>query len=436
MIAQRDPLGHASVYYARQDGELLVEPEIAPLLARLRTRPAPDPVAVAGWLQRTGIPEDRTLYTGVRRLLPGRRLLADGTVQRWWSARRDVGTVTDKAEAVALLGEAMADAVARAGGDGLLLSGGFDSGAIAALAPGLPTYSMTFPGVPEADEAIPPGGHVTAFAGGSAVAAAEEFVAFHGMPPVSPNGFVWRPLVRAAAADGVTRLLDGEGGDELLGVPPFVVADAWLPAARGLPGMGADPRPVWLLRALAKYGLRARLPAALHEPLRRRPATWVRHPVRDERWAWKAEPGPRWRAALVHALTDGADRLGAPEHLRREAQLCGLAFGHPWRDPQLLDAVLRIDPRLQLDPHRDRPLARDAIGLHGTRKATYNALLRDALWGVDAPRVRALLGPGARVGAYLDLAAVAAALDAGRPSPGLDLDLWRALTLELWLRAQ
>jgi asparagine synthase (glutamine-hydrolysing) len=424
------------------------------------------------------VPVGRTLYEGVRRLAPGALMrLGEGVAEpvRWW---RPAAGEQPATAAPAVLRAAMGAAVERAleGAErpAVLLSGGFDSASVAALARAPLAYSAVFPGHRDVDEsraiaatraALALRGVERRFEGGSALGPALEFLFAHRVPSASPNGFIWRPLVRRAAAEGITTLLDGEGGDELLGCAPFLIADALRAGrpleaarlARSLPGMGARPRGGrWVARALRRYGLRGALPGGLHAALRRGRgsagpgAGWLcerlerLHRDTHDPWAWKREPGPRWRASLLHTLVDGADALGVHDQLRREAQLGGVEFRHPFRDPLLVEAVLALDPRLAFDPHLDRPLARramagllpDEVRLR-VRKPHFNPVLQAALAGPDAVAMRALLGdPRAEVRAYLRPEALAGWLACGPASlRGRELlALWRALALECWLR--
>ncbi|HEU4978590.1 MAG TPA: asparagine synthase-related protein, partial [Solirubrobacteraceae bacterium] len=269
-VLARDPLGHRSVFYTRAGADLLVASELRALLELLPSTPGPDEVSVAHWLAGTGVPVGRTLYAGVRRLPPGSLLrVGEDEPQRWWSPAPGEGP--SEAQAPEFLRTAMASAVERAlaGAErpAVLLSGGFDSGSIAALAGAPATYSGVFPDHPGVDESaaiaattahVGAHGSERRFEDASALAACAEFLLEHHVPPASPNGFVWRPLIRGAAADGITRMLDGEGGDELFGCAPFLIADALragrpdraLALARSLPGMGPRPRRSWVAQAL------------------------------------------------------------------------------------------------------------------------------------------------------------------------------------------
>jgi Asparagine synthase len=283
------------------------------------------------------------------------------------------------------------------------------------------------------------------------------------------HGVVWPPTVHGdipmlELLRGGS-LLDGEGGDEVLGCAPYLIADALRSArpdraralARRLPGMGPAPRRAWVARALRRYGARGAMPYGVHERLRARrdrppPVAWLKpevaatQRVTDDPWGWKRAPGPRWRAQLVDVVTRGGEALGAHDHFRREAALAGVTFRHPLRDPDLFETVLGLDPELMFDARLDRPLAREALaGLLpdevrlGERKPYFNAVLEDALAGPDAAAAAALLANGAHVAAYvdLDLARAALARVRARESRLRDApDLWRVLTLEHWLRAQ
>jgi hypothetical protein len=222
--------------------------------------------------------------------------------------------------------------------------------------------------------------------------------------------------------------------------------------ARRIPGMGADPRAIWIVRAL-RHGLRGALPHGPHRVLRHargrgvggdwlREETRALHDETHDRWTFKREEGPRWAAALLDVVGARAEALGAHDHFRREAELAGLELRHPLRDPELLETVLTIDPALSFDPDLDRPLARramagalpDAVRL-ATRKPDFNPVLRQAL-AIDRDPVRALLGPDARVRAYVREDVLDARL--GDPPDRLRdrdlLTLWRVAALESWLR--
>jgi asparagine synthase (glutamine-hydrolysing) len=486
-VVARDRLGARPLFVAQTRGALLFASEVRNLLALLPARPGPDAVAVSHWLARTIPPGQRTLYEGVSALAPGHMVVLDRDGWRsrpHWRPRHSPPRQLGAAEAAAELRAGLAQAVERslegAGRPAVMLSGGLDSAAVAAAArrlrPAAPpaAYSVVFPHDPAVDESARIGrvrGWLgldwveATFEGGTALAAAVEFLDEWELPSLSPNLFVWTPLLRRAADDGVDVMLDGEGGDELFGCARYLVADRLragrplgaLRVARRLPGMGARPRARWLGRALASYGLRPALPLRLHRGLRAargrdRGPDWLGEaPERarrqtDDRWGWKRTGGPRWWAHLVDQLT-GPHTSAAADQLRREGALAGITLRHPLRDARLIDLVLSLPPELGFDAHLDRPLARRALTgelppdlLANDHKPTFNSLLTTALRETDRPALRALLAEphpelAGRVRTGL-LAALAEPRAAPAASRGWALDLWRLASLELWLRHQ
>lgn len=485
-VLARDRTGARPLFVAQRGGDLLFASEVRVLLAALPAVPPPDPTAMTYWLARTTVRDPRTLYVGIERVPPGHLIRLDvrGWLQRsYWRPRfaepREAGPEEAAAEIRAQLDQAVEHSLVGAHSPAVMLSGGLDSAAVAASAASvgprrsLVTYSCLFPDHAEIDEAaqihavrerLGLQGVEAHFHGGSALAAAAEFIREWALPSASPNLFVWLPLLRRAAADGVDVMLDGEGGDELFGCAQYLIADrlragrgmAAIRVARRLPGMGGRPPRRWVRRALVEYGLRAALPAALHEGLRRargagRAApSWVSadtavvHRAAHDPWAWKRVPGPRWWAELAHVLTAGSDSLGAADQLRREGRMAGVELRHPLRDPDLIELMLSLPPELGFDPRLDRPLARRALAgalpeatLEDPGKPTFDALLTRALTGPDDSRLRELIAqPHPDLARRVRGDMVAAIVDSpahARP-PGWSAGLWRLATLELWLR--
>lgn len=487
-LAARDQLGERSLFLHEGDGSLAFASEIRNLLHLLPRRPDADRVAVAHWLALSGPPGDRTLYDGVRRLQPGHYVrLGEGrwAVRRYWSPRYAPVSQRRRNDVVEELREGLADAVRRRLGEGettgVLLSGGLDSSGVAALARQedrpLRAYSAVFPEHRSIDESALidrlteqlriPGVRITV-RGGSALAGALAYLAAWRVPPTSPNLFFWAPLLERAAADGACVLLDGEGGDELFGLTPYLLADrlararplAAVALARRFPGAG--DRPPWrpVLTLVRRYGLEGVFPAVAHE------AVWrVRGAARytppwfsagsarayletDERWAWKRRHAPRWWAFLVHALTNGSGPVLARDQIRRRAASAGVEARHPLFDLDLVELVLRSPPELAFDPTLTRPLLREALNgllpdelrLRAT-KSNFDALFHESLAGPDLAVARRLLtGRDVAVASYVDLDVVRAELlGSAPPRPGRRRQdwaayLWRLVTAECWLR--
>ncbi len=452
----RDQLGGRPLIYARVggDGALLAEHERA-LVELLPSKPAPDRVALTQWIERGTTPSERTLFDGIRRIPPAHRaLLAAGqvTIEPYWHPRYAGVASGSRAEIAERLRTAAFAAVARAAQGAqrpaVRLSGGLDSACVAAglaareVSDGTIALSAVFPTHAETDERELI--EATARHAGlalelisfddraSILAPALEHIERWSLPPVSPNLFVWKPVMAEARRLGVDAMLDGEGGDELFGFAPHLIADrlrtgralaAWR-LTRRIPGVGAEADARMRLRALRVYGLSRLIPPSVK---RRRRSKAVASPpgslllptdaavllelgdTLDER---KLD-GPLWWRGLAEGLTMGRDQLGVAAHLRRESVDERIDRRHPFLfDLELLGTALSDPPELQFDPIRDRALLRDGLtgyipeavrtrhaksfftGLLGAGLAADGALLADGPTREDAP-VRAFVRPEA-----------------------------------------
>jgi asparagine synthase (glutamine-hydrolysing) len=368
------------------------------------------------------------------------------------------------------------------------LSGGLDSSVVAALAAraaertGSPpaAYSATFPSHPSVDESALIEG-VTRELGlpwvqirvldGSVLAGALEYIHAWQAPPVSPNGFFWGPLLSRAADDGVDVLLDGEGGDEVFGLSPYLMADrirrgrliAAARLARRVPGFPGAERPPWgpALRLVREYGARGGPPYALHRALRSRrdPARYAPEWFTAEsarllfegydQWSWKRARGPRWQASLVGWVVTNPAPAMTHDHVRRRSALAGLEARHPLVDVDVVNLMLRIPPELAFDPRYSRPLLREAM--HGLvpdevrlrhAKSNFDAVFHERMAGGDLDPVRELLcSRDAEIGAYVKPDVVRELverppLDDRGALGGWALEVWRLVTAECWLRSQ
>jgi asparagine synthase (glutamine-hydrolysing) len=479
-LLARDRLGMRPLFVAPSRGSLLFGSEIRAILPLLPSSPPPDPAAMAHWLARSTELDPRTLFSGIERVPAAHAIRLERLGwHRWryWQPRYVPPRSLSTGEAADELRQGLTRAVGRslegAASPAVLLSGGLDSAAVAAMSGGrVRAYSALFPHRPDVDESsgitrvrewLGLGGVEGQAHGGSALAAGAEFLREWEVPSVSPNLLVWLPLLKRAAADGVDAMVDGEGGDELFGCAYYLVADrlrsgrplAALRLARRLPGMGEQPQARWIRRAVASYGVRAALPYGLHERARRARGrgsagpNWLGQELErirlagDAPWAWKRVSAPRWWAHMAHRLTITGDAYGAPDQLRRTGRMTGVERRHPLRDPALIELVLRLPPELAFDPLLDRPLARRALAgalpddrLNEDRKPAFNSVLADALGGRDAPLLRELLAePHPELASRLRMQAVGEMLAApseDRPRRWA-LDLWRIASLEMWL---
>jgi asparagine synthase (glutamine-hydrolysing) len=486
-----DQLGCRSPYWTRDRGDLLLASEVPELLAAMTRRPGPDPLALAHWLELTLAPAGRTLYAGVRRLPAAHFMALDASAaepKRYWEPAYRPPFTAPRAELVQLVRSALDVAVRRrlsgAGESGALLSGGLDSSVVAALAAqadsDVRAYSATFPCHPTVDETAlidrtvgRLGVHSTRICvrRGSVLWGALEYMRTWELPPTSPNLFFWIPLFERAAADGVRVMLDGEGGDELFGCSPYLIADrirrgrplAALELAQRFPGwLGTPPR--YRVRGwLRDYGVKGALPPIAHKLMRRvrgsrrYPSHWILPSLgrawlesEESAFEWKRLPGPRWWAFLASATTRAVGPALVQEGTRRRAGMAGIAPRHPLVDVDVIELMLRMPPELAFEPQFSRPLLREAAaGLLPDEvrlrrgKSFFDAVFEEALAGPDLPLAREILGaPEAELRAFVDLdSAYKELLAFGPPSRSgsrlaWTIPVWRLLTAECWLRSQ
>jgi asparagine synthase (glutamine-hydrolysing) len=493
-LVVRDQMGGRGLAFAQHSGSVLFGSEPATVLELLPSVPAPDEVAAAHWIAVGGQPGGRTLFSGLRRLEAGHLLTIDSYTavpRRYWAPRYQQPVKAPRDEVVARLRSELRRAVGRRAGPGertgVLMSGGLDSATVSALAAlelsegqrVSRSYSAVFPDLPGVDESdqidtltAAYGLHSVRIAvrGGSVLTGALPYLARWQLPPASPNMFFWNPLLARAAADGVGVLLDGEGGDELFGLSPYLLADrirrGRLLSALGLavriPGTKGPHVTRRVARRIRRFGIKGAAPPWMHAAARRwHGAThyapdWMR-PESARPWLetetdfrWKHLDGPCWWSYLVEATTRGIGPDLVYDQSRCRGSLIGIEPRHPLVDVDVIDFVLSLPPELAFDSRYSRPLLRDAMAglvpdpvrLRGA-KSNFDAVFHQSMAGRDLPVARRLLcDPAARVGAYVNLRAMREALlDPGPPGrlgslSAWAINVWRLVTLEVWLRAQ
>jgi asparagine synthase (glutamine-hydrolysing) len=490
VLLARDHLGARPLFYATDGAQLVAASEVSVLLGLLSRRPAPDLARLCLWLAGHRAPDTGTLFAGVSALPPAHALVLDGgapRLERYWTPRPRGPTDIDADAAAARLRDGVQAAVRRHAGPpgerGVLLSGGLDSSTVLACAAEqaradgerVPTaFSATFPGRPELDETAasgPAAAHAGAewvrvpAADGPVVPEALAYLDRWKLPLATPNIAVFRPLHEEAARRGARVLLDGEGGDELFGCEPLLLADRLLAGdvrgalalAHALPGAGErlDRRTLrvvareWVLPGLVPPRALAALRRARRQ--RRHGPPWLHMPAPDteDGAGWWRAGRPRWRAHLSWLLTDARATLAVQDELRRGAAMGGVTGAHPFLDVDLIETVLALPPHAAFDRRLDRPLLRhamtgllpDAVRLR-TDKVFFNELVVDALTGPDQPAVDAILGSGRlELGAVADPQLIAAAWRDGpdrypRGRFAWSLEMWRLFAAETWLRSE
>ncbi len=487
-LLARDQLGVQPMYIHESDGGVLFAGETRHLTAAMPRRPEPDRASLAHWIATSNRPGMQTLWTGVRRLHPGGALRfgpKEASERLYWEPTFEEPLELPSDRLAAEVREGLERSVLRRlggpGVTGVLMSGGLDSSAVAALcaqsdAGEVYACSGTFPDHPEADESKLiaelraalglPGPVLEARPGGLLASALEHLDAWQ-MPLLGWGDFWMLKLMRAAASEGVGTLLDGDGGDELFGPRSHVLADRLrgghlLDArrlARELPGGGPHVPCRKVAGMLWEVGVKGALPFTPHDlrrgaTVRRSAPSWLRPETladlvaSDDPFAWKRLEGPRWWAHAAHGITRGIEEAGVFEHQRRRAALAGLQARHPLLDLDLVSLALRQPPRATLDHRFSRPVLResmagllpDSVRLRPA-KARFEGLIADSLDGPDGTAVKEILtAPDLELAAYVDPRQMRRALfdsDELRRENRFRWmwQVWRLLTAELWLRS-
>ncbi|KAJ7456252.1 putative asparagine synthase [Mycena galericulata] len=240
LFAARDRFGVKPLSYTMSDGRLLLASEIKAFPA-LGWKPEWD---IHSIVNNGYFADDRTVFNGVRKLMPGHFLVfrPDGylKVQAYWDidyASQDVHRASHLTEAVRL--RLRTDVPVA-----LYLSGGIDSAAIAGIATELlrekdpaaklTTFTLTFPYAEKFDEGptaartaafIGADSHMVPLAESDLVDALEETV-WHCEQPIfsfqGPGKFL---LSKFAREKGFKVVLTGEGSDEFIGGYPWFPVD-------------------------------------------------------------------------------------------------------------------------------------------------------------------------------------------------------------------
>jgi asparagine synthase (glutamine-hydrolysing) len=482
LLLARDRFGIKPLYYRHSGGGLSFASELKAMLEQPGFSRAIDPRAVAAYLAFNSIPAPLTIFAEARKLPPGHLLSwQNGGVSVRRYAR--VGAVPagevrrdSAAELAAQLREVLDDSVrAHLVADvpvGVLLSGGVDSGALAALASRhvgepLRTFSIGFEesGFDELDRARLVArrygtDHHELVLRPDAVDLLPKLVeAFD--EPFGDSSALPTFLVSQLASEHVKVALSGEGGDELFGGYYTYVADL---LARRVGRLAALARP--LAEALPSrsdrvgfdYKAKRFVRAAAHsDPL-------------DRHHAWKEIFSPERRAALVGEGASGWDPVdlyreryaetAAAEPLARMQDVDlgiylvddllvktdRLSMAHslelrvPFLDPEVADFAFSLPRRLKVRGFAKKRLLRQALEpllprevIHG-RKQGFSIPIAAWLRGPLEPWAREVLAPSTlQPQGLLDPAAVTPLLDqhcSGRED--LSRQLWGLMALTLW----
>ena len=506
VVCGRDALGDRSLIYRLSAGRLLVATHEELLLDHPEVSRDVDEGTVARFFAMAAAAPGRTFFADLRELAPGSGMAlsverldpasdagsgprggaCSGPPRFWrhWSLPEHGSVRYRRDEEYAehfrdLLGQAVRDRLPDGGTESaiaaVLMSGGLDSTAVAALAAGelsrrgrrLLTVSWVFDELPRADERefMEPtvdalGAEATWVLGDDAwpLAGCLEAPERH-LGVGSPYAAVYRRLrdrsYRAVGGRGASVLLTGECGDQL-----FLGAESWLrdllaerrlvtaarEAARGALGAGRDDR----------IGLRTAVASALRVPHPRRGEPPARRPWLTaeaiDRLGRDGPSGPAsWpdcraarRPAQAASVLDPRIAAAVRQESTR-AGAAGIEVRRPYRDRRLIELVLAVPAHQLYRPGWPKWLTRQAMrGLlpetvrRRRRRSSLYPLFRRGIAERERRTVAALLdSPQAWWPRYVRSSwlrgfypeRVMAEVDGAGA-----LVLWQCLTLELWRR--
>ena len=347
LFLARDHLGVKPLYYAWHGGSLVFGSEIKALLPFPRLSRAIDLNALALYLECQYIPAPYSVYRDVRKLPAGHWLaVRDGklTIGMFWRPSYVPKHRLDDANAVDALDAELSRSVeSMLVADvplGAFVSGGVDSGVVAALATrvaGRPidTFNLGFTGNAvgsEHEEAATVARHIGSrhhclmLAPDEVLPALDRWVGVFD-EPFGDQAALPTMLLAEYARRTVTVVLTGEGADEVFGGYSNYVKRLREERITGALGMRGSPLP-WFARRLPGRVGRDRILKALAEPLPRRYATI-----------------PNIFDTLLRGefFTD-AFRAAATARIADRAEV----FFNECDSPSYLDHLLNIDARLWL----------------------------------------------------------------------------------------
>ena len=481
LLLARDRFGIKPLYYRHAGGELSFASELKALLEQPGFSRGVDPRAIAAYLAFNSIPAPLTIFAEARKLPPGHLLVWEGGelgLRRY--ARPGpvpAGEVRrgSAAELAAELREVLDDSIrAHLVADvpvGVLLSGGVDSGGIAALASRhadepLRTFSIGFEeaGFDELSRArlvaeLYGTDHHELVLRPDAVELLPKLVeAFD--EPFGDSSALPTYLVSQLASEHVKTAMSGEGGDELFGGYYTYVADL---LARRVGRLAALARPL-------AEALPSRTDRVGFDYKAKRFARAAALPPLERHHGWKEIFSPGARAELVgegasgwdpldlyrerYAETVGAEPLARMQDVDLGIYLVDdllvktdrLSMAHslelrvPFLDPKVADFAFALPTKLKVRGLSKKRLLRQALEpllpreiVHG-RKQGFSIPIAAWLRGPLEPFAREVLAPSAlaRQG-LLDPAAATPLLDrhvAGRED--LSRQIWGLMALTLW----
>ena len=451
MIHARDAIGERTLYYARATDGV----KVATRLRDLRSHATGlNLEALRDYLTCAFVPGGRTMYSGVSELRPGESIDAGtGSVtpgpelkEGAWSDQLSLG------DHAARLRPLLEDAVKRRlppTGEpvGVYLSGGLDSSLITALVVNLhdgPVHTFSLHFGPDTPGELLWSGmvaahcrtrhHILEFSAKTVWASLIETISALDDPIGDPLTVPNLLLGKAARAEGIRTIFNGEGGDPVFGGPknlPMVLHALY-------DGHGAGIEDAYFRSFQKCYD---DLPRLLTKEVRDSLKT---APAQNELLLPFLSDGSPMESYLNKLMLLNVRLKGADQILTKVANLtevCGLTAASPLFDPAVVEAGFAIPARYKLDGAREKAVLKEAV-----KDLLPEAILTRPKSGMMVPvqkwfkselqkPARALLlSRRARLRPYVEQNLLKEWLDY-RPMPfnRHGVRIWLLLTLELWL---
>jgi asparagine synthase (glutamine-hydrolysing) len=502
-LCLRDPLGSCPLFHAKGGDGLLVSTSIDVLLAQPHVSGSLNRAALADFLLDRFPINEETYFNAISRVPRGHVLRREGTRQHsycYWDPAPD-GTVDwIKPDELERFDELFDRAVSRClsfGPAAIFLSGGLDSGSVAAVAAeqsraqGLPkpvALSLVFPD-PKISEEVVQRSVATQLGLPLIMKPFYEAVGTKGLlqPALelsaslpSPLLNTWWPAYYGLAQEGVRRgcrvILTGNGGDEWLTVSPLLAADLlhdldfagvfklWKSIQRSY----HEPTFALFRNLIWRWGVEPLLLPPAHRVVKR-VAPWaitLRHRILQTVPKWLA-PDRALRQELEHRrhgpvpskrqapdsfyLRSARTALDIPliSMVSEEAFNVGQRLGarelHPFWDADLVDLLYRTPPFLLNSDGRNKGLVRATlarklphVGFNEQRKMGASSFYASSIYreGGEALRQLGKIRILADLGIVDEpgLRTVLERILARRPE-GQAYHIWKVLNLESWARA-
>lgn len=500
LFAARDALGMRSLVYRAEAGRTLVATEVKQILAVPGVPARIYEPAVGVYLSGPYMPPEWTFYEEIDRLAPAHALVVEGgekRVWRYWDVdpghriryRREEEYAEHFLE---VFREAVRARLRSVHPVGLLLSGGVDSGSVAAVAgsllrsgeaecPEFRAYSFAFEELVECDERAVSGPLAEHWGIPVTDVPADDLWPLkdypdHGPDRDDPYLFVYQPLLDAcldaARADGCRLVLSGDRGDLIAGeaiydLPSLLRAGRWTTLVREMRTL-ADwqdsslgtiaARQLWrpmrqdlwpperaprLRRLAGQLKRRARRSPGVDEP------PWLLGRWNDlDRSALRAR-ADRSPFNLDSAVRQRYRAVFSSMHMwgvgwsERMSARRGVGFSDAWSDRRLAEFVLALPQRVLNTVGGEKRLVRAALApllppdaSDGLRKTDPYPLYSRALRSRAAPTIEQLFADSRSADReWLDAEVLAdhyRTVADGAPEHHC---LWWAISTEAWLRA-